>query len=370
MPGPSKIRNGFLIIADISGYTSFVSGTEFEHAQEIMEEITALLISHIQSPFKLVKLEGDATFYYAPAESLPDTQRLLDHIEGCYYDFATHLKHMQLVTHCHCKACSSIHDLDLKFFVHFGEYMVQRVPGTADDLAGPDVILLHRLTKNMVEENYGLRGYALFTDPAMQRIGKLSLTQTHKENYEHLGDVECKIYNLQEYEHRMRQTHRVYLERHESDYIFDRTVKTTPEILWSYIVEPQKRIRWQALTVENKLNDEGRLGVDAEFHCDHGEFTRNTKLVDWRPFHYMTSIALQSFRKIPWKGPPCQTIYEFVRADDNHTRFSLRVKCLKRDWFNMLIVRLVMKRMLDKENNADFKRLEKELERIKTVGET
>jgi hypothetical protein len=34
-----KIRTGFFIIADISGYTSFLTETELEHAQEIIEEI-------------------------------------------------------------------------------------------------------------------------------------------------------------------------------------------------------------------------------------------------------------------------------------------------------------------------------------------
>jgi len=70
MSSPSKIHSGYFIIADISGYTSFVSGTELEHAQSIIEELTKLIPGHIQSPLKMVKLEGDAVFYYAPTGML------------------------------------------------------------------------------------------------------------------------------------------------------------------------------------------------------------------------------------------------------------------------------------------------------------
>ncbi len=119
MSTPLKIRSGYFIIADISGYTSFVSGTELEHAQSIIEELTKLILGHIQSPLKVVKLEGDAVFYYAPAEMLPDAERLLEHIESCYYDFISHILKIKHLTNCPCRACSSMLTLDLKFFAHY-----------------------------------------------------------------------------------------------------------------------------------------------------------------------------------------------------------------------------------------------------------
>ena len=80
MVTPPKIRTGFFIIADISGYTSFLTETELEHAQGIIEEIIRLLLDHIQPPLKIVQLEGDAVFYYVPEEMLPEPERLLEHI--------------------------------------------------------------------------------------------------------------------------------------------------------------------------------------------------------------------------------------------------------------------------------------------------
>ena len=359
MSAPSKIHFGFFIIADISGYTSFVSGTELEHAQSIIEELTNLILGHIQSPLKMVKLEGDAVFYYAPAEMLTDAERLLEHIESCYYDFIGHILKIKRLTSCQCRACASMHTLDLKFFAHYGEYMIQKVPGTHEDIVGLDVILLHRLLKNTVTEKMGLRGYALLTNACLERMGQLSSLTPHSETYEHIGEVQCGIYDLQSYEQKLRETKRVYLEAKDADYIFEHTLKASPELLWSFIIEPQKRVQWQGIKkVINTHNRSGRMGVDAEFHCDHGSFSRVTRLLDWRPFHYMTNVSVQSFHWFPMKAPPCQGIFEFMPLDAEHTKVSMRTRSLKRGWFTMLIVRLFMKRMLDKENNAEFNKLD------------
>src|SRR5437764_8327791 len=108
----SRVRTGFLVIADVAGYTSFFAGSELEHAQAIMEELTSLVVKHIRSPFKLVKLEGDAVFYYAPSESLPEPDRLLDQIESTYFAFAGYLRDMKAATTCPCAACTNMHQLD------------------------------------------------------------------------------------------------------------------------------------------------------------------------------------------------------------------------------------------------------------------
>ncbi|HKB43656.1 MAG TPA: DUF2652 domain-containing protein [Chitinophagaceae bacterium] len=365
MSTTSKIHSGFIIIADISGYTSFITGTELEHAQSIVEELTKLILGHIQPPLKMVKLEGDAVFYYVPAEMLPDAERLLEHIESCYYDFTGHLQKIKHLTSCQCRACSSIHTLDLKFFVHYGEYMIQRVPGTTEDIVGRDVILLHRLLKNTVTEKMGLRGYALFTNACLERMIQLSSITAHTETYEHIGEVQCGVYDLHAYEQKLRETNRVYLESKDADYIYERIMKASPELLWSFIIEPKKRVKWQSIKeVKNTHNSSGRLGVDAEFHCDHGSFSRFTRLLDWRPFHYMTNISVQSFHKLPFKAPPVQGIFEFIPVDAEHTKISMRTRSLRRGWFTMLIVRLFMKRMLDKENTVEFNKLDKIFEEL------
>jgi hypothetical protein len=359
MSAPSKIKTGYFVIADISGYTSFLSGTESEHAQAIIEELTKLILNHIQPPFKLVKLEGDAVFYYAPAEMFPEAERLVEHVEASYCDFTAHILKVQRLSNCQCRACSSMKTLDLKFFAHYGEYMIQKLPGTVEDIAGRDVILVHRLLKNNVTEKMGLRGYALLTSACLEKIGNVSSVTPHTETYEYIGDVSCVVYNLQDYELKLRETRRVYLEPQDADYIYERIVKTSPELLWSFIIDPQRRLQWQAIKeVKNTPNSSGRLGVDAEFHCDHGAFTRVTHMLDWRPFHYMTNISVQTFHNMPYKGPPFQGMFEFQPVDARHTKLIFRTRSTRRDWFTMILVRLFLKRMLDKEYKDDFNRLD------------
>jgi len=360
-----KIRTGFFIIADISGYTSFLTETELEHAQEIIEEIIRLLLDHIQPPLKIVQLEGDAVFYYVPEEMLPEPERLLEHIEACYCDFVSHIHYARRLTHCGCRACSSMQTLDLKFFVHHGEYMIQNVPGTSEGVAGRDIILLHRLLKNSVTEKTGLRGYALLTNASLDRIGRpLSITP-HAETFEHIGEVQCGLYDLHAYENKTRDMKRVYLEPRDADYIYERILPASPELLWSFIIDPERRKQYQTIKeLKPVRNNSGRMGVGAAFHCDHGAFTRVTQMLDWRPFHYMTNTTVQSFHKLPLKSPKSMVTFEFIPIDSGHTKISFRVRSLRRDWFTVQFLRWIGKRLFDKENEGDYDRLEKVLAKM------
>ena len=64
----SVTQHGYLVIADISGYTSFVAKTELEHSHEILSELLSLLVEKIKPLMTLSKLEGDAVFAYAGEE--------------------------------------------------------------------------------------------------------------------------------------------------------------------------------------------------------------------------------------------------------------------------------------------------------------
>jgi len=46
-------EQGYLVIADISGYTSFLTSTELEHAHAIVAELTELVIARLGGPIAL-----------------------------------------------------------------------------------------------------------------------------------------------------------------------------------------------------------------------------------------------------------------------------------------------------------------------------
>src|SRR2546425_4786775 len=168
-PGNSGMREGHLLLADISGYTEFMTGTEVEHANEIIRELATLISERLAPPMRFVKREGDAVFCYAGAGTFREGERLVELIEACYFDFSNRLLDMARATTCRCNACAAIGSLGLKFIVHYGTFVIERDDGR-DDLAGPDVILIHRLLKNSISDRGGPQAYAFLTDACLQRL--------------------------------------------------------------------------------------------------------------------------------------------------------------------------------------------------------
>ena len=51
-----------LVIADITGYTSYLAGVELDHAQDILADLMNTVVTSLRPTFRLAKLEGDAAF--------------------------------------------------------------------------------------------------------------------------------------------------------------------------------------------------------------------------------------------------------------------------------------------------------------------
>ncbi len=60
----SRQEPACLLIADISGYTSYLAGTELDHAQDILADLMTIVVGALKPTFRLAKLEGDAAFAY------------------------------------------------------------------------------------------------------------------------------------------------------------------------------------------------------------------------------------------------------------------------------------------------------------------
>jgi hypothetical protein len=185
-----KTQTGYLVLADISGYTSFVATTEIEHADLALSILLEAIVEKLSSLLIISKLEGDAVFAYVEESKLPEGKSLLELIDHTYLAFRDKADVLYRQATCACKACLAIPTLDLKFMVHHGDFIIQQVVGIRD-LLGTDVNLVHRLSKNHVSESTGWKGYVLFTDPVMERM-QFRRDNFFKrcESYEHLGDVD------------------------------------------------------------------------------------------------------------------------------------------------------------------------------------
>ena len=283
---------GYFVIADISGYTGFLTNNELAHAHRILAELSNLLIEKLSAPFRFVELEGDGVFVFAPDVAVEDCERLLDIIEACYAAFRIRLNQMTTNTSCECSACRAIQDLDLKCVAHYGRYVPQQTP-TGTKLVGSNVILVHRLLKNSVIQKTAIKAYALLTEAfiskATFREGSLGLPR-HIEKYPELGVIEGRVLDLTSSLDRYREAARCCIGPEEADMEIVSELPAPPSMVWAYHVDARRRMQRQSDTtsVENRATSLGRTGIGMESHCDHGSYRMNHRIIDWQPFDYIT----------------------------------------------------------------------------------
>ena len=206
---PPRTADGPLLLADIGGYTGFLRTVQTVHADDafangavpdaygLVSSLLDAIVGRLVPPFTLSKLEGDAVFAYAPSDAdVPRGDALLAVVQACYDDFRRLLADAHDVWTCRCDACMRIDQLELKFIVHAGRYVIQSIAGTAE-LVGPEVVMAHRLLKNDAVSALGSGAYALLTAPVVERFGvpvEDALPMTAE--YEHYEPLETWLYRL------------------------------------------------------------------------------------------------------------------------------------------------------------------------------
>lgn len=279
-----------LLIADISGYTGYLAGVEIDHAQDILADLMNTIVSALRPGLRLAKLEGDAAFTYAIADRI-DGSLLLDTIERCYFGFRRRRRDVRQASSCGCNACVRIPDLNLKFVVHHGTVLRQRVAGR-EELLGSDVIVAHRLLKNAVVETTGIEAYALFSqacvdvmDVDVVALGMRSMSET----YDHIGTVPVWAHDLERRWAEEESRTRVIVDGSTSFKEISIPTAAPPQVTWEFVTAPGRRVLWQVgVTGVEVIATGNRRGVGATTHCLHGAEVSVEELLDWRPYDYFT----------------------------------------------------------------------------------
>src|SRR5262245_54979454 len=190
-----KAEHGVLVLADISGFTAFVTAVELEHGPQIIGALLEAVMRRLSPPLEIQEVEGDAVFALGPDGALLPPARLLDVFDSAFSAFKETQRELAGDESCSCGACRSVERLDLKIVAHHGVFLRHAVGGRSQ-VAGVDVILAHRLLKNGVTTS---RAYVLLTDALLGWLG-LDPSERglvpHVESYEHLGDVRCFLHPL------------------------------------------------------------------------------------------------------------------------------------------------------------------------------
>jgi len=204
-----RFASGLLMLADISGYTAFLERVAEAHpdiasgavpvppAYDFMLTLLDVVADGLQPSFKPVQNEGDAVFMVADADAVTKAGReILSTIGSTYASYHARIEEQQRMQAHECSACVLLPSLELKFIVHAGTFVVQQLPNRTH-LAGPAVNLAHRLLKNHVTDETGLRGYALLTDPALKLL-RLDRSDgvAHSETYADAGAVSGSVIGL------------------------------------------------------------------------------------------------------------------------------------------------------------------------------
>jgi hypothetical protein len=280
-----------LLLTDISGYTGYLAGVELDHAQDILADLMGTIVGALRPAFRLAKLEGDAAFMFAITEKL-DGSLLLDTIERCYFSFRRRRRDVRQATSCECNACVRIPELNLKFMVHHGTILRQRVAGR-EELLGRDVILVHRLLKNDVIASMGIEAYALFSQQCVDAmdidVAALGM-RASSETYEQIGTVSVWVYDLDRRWLEEEARTRVIVHKRHALYQVDASTSAPPQVAWEFVTTPGRRINWQLGVTGVELVAAGnRRGVGATNHCMHGKSAPTIEeILDWRPYDYLT----------------------------------------------------------------------------------
>jgi uncharacterized protein YndB with AHSA1/START domain len=320
----SEVRRGCLVLADISGYTRYLSGVELEHSHDVLADLLGVVAGALKDVGDLAKLEGDAVFVYDRSGSV-DGETLLASLDAAYFAFASRRRTIQLRTTCPCAACARIPDLDLKLMAHHGSFVEHEVAGRLE-VVGPDVVAVHRLLKNEVSTQTAILAFGLLTNACTDALGldpaSLGLLR-HEEHYEDVGTIAGWVRDLGARWAQAEQREAVRIQPDEADFSASGTCPARPGRTWEALVSPSQILGWKVgATAVNMSDPSGGRGVGSTTHCVHGRQAFDQEVLDWRPFSYF------SYRETGPYGPFLWTFELAEDADGSSTDITIRVRLL------------------------------------------
>ena len=295
----SGTQEGYLLIADITGYTQYLSKSELEHAQETLAALLELLVDRTRPPLVISRLAGDAVISYGLRHNFFEGQTFVELIEDTYVAFRKALERMVLNNTCRCNACANVSSLDLKFFCHFGAFGIQRI-GDHAGLVGSDVNLIHRLLKNHVAEKTGFRAYTLYTQAAIRQLGLEEFGETmapHAETYEHLGEVNVWVQDMHAVWEGKRGAAQVQIPPEQILLQFEAEIAMPPHLVWDYLLQPEFRSTLIGSDRQEVVNRAGgRIAPGSIYQCYHGDKFVSQAILEWQPFE---RILTQDLLPVP-----------------------------------------------------------------------
>lgn len=301
---------GYVAMADISGYTTFVAATELEHSREILSELLEVTCRVLEKHLTPVRLQGDAVICVSADDAIVSC------LEESFVAFHRRVRAMVAASTCPCAACRTVPSLTLKFVAHHGSYSNVEVRGTKD-LVGADVNIAFRLLKNHVPSHE----YVLVTRQVLARMpdgahpGFVPIT----EDYD-LGRVEAFYRDLAPLRETSAREVRPGVERRDAHIHVATTVSAAPADVWALLKDPRAFARiLSAPHVDLRPGARGSIH-GAEYHCHHGKGAETIfEVVGAREPHELTLFMYG-------RGPEGHGTYHIAARPDGTTRVAFDVR--------------------------------------------
>jgi hypothetical protein len=284
----SAVEKGYLLLADLTGYTAYLSQSEIEHAPMIAGDLLETVIGRLEPPYRLAKLEGDAAFLFVE-DGRAEASLLVDAVEAAYLAFRRRLRSIEGATTCDCKSCGLAPRLNLKLFLHHGSYVHTSVAGR-DELAGPDVIVAHRLLKGRTAAAARSGGFALFTEAAVSALGLQAESMPldrHTDQLDNIGDVAVHVLDLEQRWQADSARRRLGATGARPILELEAHLPIDQATAWSHLTSPVLRSTWEGPITFDERTRDGRRGVGTTTRCVTGRLATIEEIVDWRPYDYV-----------------------------------------------------------------------------------
>lgn len=282
--GGSRGERRILLIADLSGYTGYLMAGEVEEAPLIAGHLVESMLEQLSSEFEVAGLEGDAAFVHAAAGTVTG-DGLLEAIARSHRAFRQRIESLRQATTCECQACRRVPTLDLKFFVHVGEITRQQILGR-NEIAGRDVILVHRLLKDSEPAREGQHRFALLTDAAVRALGidpEARGMRPATQTYDHFGEILAWAGDPEAWSAQLAKSARGDAGLADPALRIERIVPAPRRAVWDLLTVPELRERWEGIDRIEEDSDAASRGIGTLSTCVARHLASIEELVDWRP---------------------------------------------------------------------------------------
>ncbi|HMZ06218.1 MAG TPA: DUF2652 domain-containing protein [Anaerolineales bacterium] len=166
----SKPQYGYFLLADISGFSSYLARVELEHAGGILQKLLEGVARNIEPVFHVQDFHIDSVFAFVREAGIHRFENLYKLVEDTYVGFQGNLTEISNHITCNCAACRDVTALDLKFMIHYGEYILSSVQNKSVLYGLDPTFVRNRSWKEAVSVSVDWRGYVLFTEPCLTNL--------------------------------------------------------------------------------------------------------------------------------------------------------------------------------------------------------